>query len=225
MTTEGWFEKFRPHVNNGHIEVFGGSPTETPFVSTTALGLDSASLQEIGSSERDPCRGSGYEVGVSFDHAYTWLDLSTLFSIMGSEESLDGWATIEGDQVVDQFVLEHTPAVSFQGIVEPRVRAYLVPVGWLKVYGLSGITVRFADSYKIESYDKIEFPGRPSWTMLGWMVGGGLMFDPNDRIGIYLEAPWVHWFPPGDKYESKLGTAPPFLLDVVQRTGWILREP
>ena len=69
----------------------------------------------------------------------------------------------------------------------------------------------------------VAYPDRPSWTNVGWMVGGGLMIDPTDSIGIYVEAPWVHWFAPGDTYSTQSGMIPPKMPGPVSRTGWMLR--
>ena len=49
------------------------------------------------------------------------------------------------------------------------MRVYLLPVSWMKVYGLGGITVRFADSYQVPDLQVVDYPDRPSWTMVGWI--------------------------------------------------------
>ena len=227
LDSEQWLKKWRPHVNNAHIEVFGGVPYgDTVRSYDVRLTLDADTLDPIGSAQRDIfVEGIGYEFGASFGFTpIPWLDFSALFSVTGGVKELTtGWATVDGVLVADSSLMEHTPAQSWQAVVEPRVRLYLLPVSWMKLYGLGGITVRFSDSFEAPDLNTVVFPDRPSWTNVGWMVGGGLMFDPHDRIGIFVETPWVHWFSPGDSYSAQEGTLPPILAQPVERTGWVLR--
>jgi opacity protein-like surface antigen len=227
LDAKSWLRTWRPHVNNGHLEVFGGVPYGDTIRSyDVRVALDATSLEQIGSSERDVfTEGVGYEFGAAIGYTPSpWIDLSALFSVMGgSKELTTGWAMVDGSFVQDSDIHVHTPSQSWQAIIEPRVRLYFLPVSWMKLYGLGGITVRFADSYKVPDLQVVDYPDRPSWTMVGWMVGGGLMIDPHDRIGIFVEAPWVHWFAPGDLYNEQTGVLPPILPQPVQKTGWVLR--
>jgi opacity protein-like surface antigen len=224
---DSWLQKMRPHRNNGHIEVFGGMPYgDTVRSYDVRVALDAASLEQIGLSERDIyTEGVGYEFGAAIGFTPSpWMDLSALFSLMGGTKELTtGWATIDGNIVQDSDVFEHNSTRSLSAIVEPRMRLYLLPVSWMKIYGLGGITVRFADAYTVPDLNVVDYPDRPSWTMVGWMVGGGLMFDPHERLGIYVETPWVHWFQPGDSYSTESGVLPPILPGSVEKTGWVLR--
>jgi opacity protein-like surface antigen len=224
---DSWLQKMRPHRNNGHIEVFGGMPYgDTVRSYDVRVALDAASLEQIGLSERDIyTEGVGYEFGAAIGFTPSpWMDLSALFSLMGGTKELTtGWATIDGNIVQDSDVFKHNSTRSLSAIVEPRMRLYLLPVSWMKIYGLGGITVRFADAYTVPDLNVVDYPDRPSWTMVGWMVGGGLMFDPHERLGIYVETPWVHWFQPGDSYSIESGVLPPILPGSVEKTGWVLR--
>jgi opacity protein-like surface antigen len=227
LDLDRWLHKMRPHRNNGHIEVFGGMPYgDTVRSYDVRVALDTANLEQVGVSERDVyTEGVGFEFGAAIGFTPSpWLDFSALFSVMGGTKDLTtGWATIDGNIVHDCVVFEHTSTRSLSAIIEPRVRLYLVPISWMKVYGLGGITVRFADAYTVPDLNVVDYPDRPSWTMVGWMVGGGLMFDPHERLGIYVEAPWVHWFQPGDTYSTQSGVLPPILPSSVNKTGWVLR--
>ena len=224
---ESWLHRMRPHVNNGHFEIFGGAPYgDTVRTYDVRVALESSTLEQIGVYERDIyTEGVGFEFGGAIGFTPSpWVDFSALFSMMGGVKQLTtGWATIDGNILQDSDVYEHDSTRSLSALIEPRMRLYLVPVSWMKLYALGGITVRFADAYDVPDLNVVDYPDRPSWTMVGWMVGGGLMFDPHERLGIFVETPWVHWFQPGDNYSQESGVLPPIMPGSVNRTGWVLR--
>lgn len=224
---DSWLRRMRPHVNNGHFEIFGGAPYgDTVRTYDVRVALESSTLEQIGVYERDIyAEGVGFEFGAAVGFTPSpWLDFSALFSVMGGAKQLTtGWASIDGNILQDSDVYEHDTTRSLSAVVEPRMRLYLIPVSWMKLYALTGITVRFSDAYTVPDLNVVDYPDRPSWTMVGWMVGGGLMFDPHDRLGIFLETPWVHWFQPGDSYSTQSGVLPPIMPGAVNRTGWVLR--
>ena len=151
LSADEWLQKWRPHVNNAHIEVFGGVPYGDVVRSyDVRLTLDANSLEPIGSSQRDLfVEGIGYEFGASFGYTpIPWLDFSALFSVLGGVKELTtAWFTLDGVVVAEENLEEFSPAQSWQAIVEPRLRVYLLPVSWVKLYGLGGITLRFSDSF------------------------------------------------------------------------------
>lgn len=190
------------------------------------VALESSTLEQVGVYERDIyAEGVGFEFGAAVGFTPSpWLDFSALFSVMSeAKEMTTGWASFDGNILQDSDVYEHDTTRSLSTVIEPRMRLYLIPVSWMKLYALSGITVRFSDAYTVPDLNVVDYPDRPSWTMVGWMVGGGLMFDPHDRLGIFLETPWVHWFHAGDSYSTQSGVLPPIMPGAVNQTGWILR--
>jgi len=228
---ERWLESWKPHLNSGAIEVQAGTLMGDVSRSyDVRVALDSSQdLPTIGIQTRDIYHdGQGLHASMGFTYAANpWLELSALVGVRVATKSLStGWSTQDSSgSVLDSDIFgEGVEGVqSVEGLIEPRLRFYVLPVSPIKLYGLVGVTVRVSDGYSVEDLNAVDYPDRRSLTMFGQMLGGGLMIDPNETLGIYVEVPWVRWLEEADRSETSEGVSAQLPFEELIRNGWVIR--
>jgi hypothetical protein len=88
--------------------------------------------------------------------------------------------------------LEEIQAVQFY--LQPRARAYLVPLGPAKPYLFTGMELRIMDSYDVAGSDVQYLLPDKAAVIPGWVGGGGLMIDPGPIVGLYAEGSYTYHF-------------------------------
>lgn len=130
----------------------------------------------------------------------TFLDVGVLLGLQyGHRQFTTGYARAvpldvksSGQRVVD----------AIQFYVQPRLRAYLVPVGPAKPYLVSGADIRVFDAYDLEQPPNFSYPIPPGGVVPGWIGGAGMLIDPSPIVGFFFEGNYTQHFGP----RSELGT-------------------
>ena len=228
---ERWLKIWKPHLKSGAIEFQGGTLMGDVNRSyDVRVALDSSQdLPTIGIQTRDIYHdGRGLHASMGFTYiANPWLELSAIVGVRVATKTLStGWTTQDSSgTVIDSDVFgEGSDGVqSVEGLMEPRLRFYVLPVSPLKLYGLIGLTIRVSDGYAVEDLNAVDYPDRRSLTMIGQMLGAGVMIDPNETLGIYVELPWVQWLDNADYYETNDGVSAQLPFEELVRNGWVMR--
>ncbi|MBT3220151.1 MAG: hypothetical protein HN348_13770 [Proteobacteria bacterium] len=122
----------------------------------------------------------------------TYLDIGVLTGLQYGVRALTtGWAQIsDSGTTVDSSGIQQVQAV--QIYVQPRLRAYMVPVGPAKPYAFAGVELRIFDAYKIEQPDELQYPIPPAGLVAGPLGGLGLMIDPGPIVGFFAEGSFTY---------------------------------
>ncbi len=81
-----------------------------------------------------------------------------------------------------------------QFIVQPRLRAYVVPTGPVKPFLFAGADIRMFDSYQIAQPPDVTYPVPVGGMVPGAVGGGGLMIDPSPIVGFFVEGSYIRHF-------------------------------
>lgn len=85
---------------------------------------------------------------------------------------------------------------SLRVALQPRVRFFPVVVGPVKPYLVVAGEAEFVPTWRFDVTDAQPFPRPPGGTLGGLGGGVGLSFDPHPRVGIVLEALYLHHLGP-----------------------------
>lgn len=193
-----WLYKAMPHAGRVVIEVRGGigigdvdrAADVRVVVRDDYTVVDDGEWVQEGPVDAERVRGGLY-VGYA---PVTWFDFGVLFGLQyGQKQLTTGWRR-EGDDSGPSGDAE--PVQALQIYVQPRLRAYLAPVGMAKPYLVAGPEFRLFDDYHILDPDEppIDYPDPPGGMVPGAMAGGGLMIDPGPIVGFFVEGTYTHHF-------------------------------
>jgi hypothetical protein len=86
-------------------------------------------------------------------------------------------------------------SASVELYLQPRLRAYIVPLGPAKPYVFTGADFRMFDKYQIlSSGANIQYLVPAAGVSPGWIGGGGLMIDPSPLVGVFAEGSYTRYF-------------------------------
>lgn len=97
-------------------------------------------------------------------------------------------------ELVQARIEDPITAAAVELYVQPRVRAYLVPLGPAKPYVFTGADLRVFDSYDIAPSGELVYLVPPAGMSPGWIGGGGLMIDPSPIVGLFAEGSYTRYF-------------------------------
>jgi len=126
----------------------------------------------------------------------TMIDFGLFFGIQYSNRLLTtGVARQQTDGTTEIITNPAQPLQALQVLLQPRIRAYLVPLGPAKPYLFTAPEFRIFDAYKLEQSAVAPVYTVPrGGTMFGWCGGGGLMIDPGPIIGLFAEGAYTRLF-------------------------------
>lgn len=216
---DGWLKKKRPHAGRVLFEVRGGVGLGDLTRSTTVLGEPSSVEGQLASTffQEAPQFGVVGRVEGYVGYApVTMIDVGLLVGVnIASDDVTVGYMGTDEEPDLGSTEQLTVPRVYLQ----PRLRAYLVPLGIAKPYLLVGGEILFVPDWAFDITTNEPFP-RPAGGITGGAVGGGgLSIDPDPRMGLLLEVTGTRYFGglSGPRFEGELiGTAPPGL-DGVRR--------
>jgi hypothetical protein len=189
LDARDWLHKMSPHAGRFTVEVRTGVGIgDVDRTADVRIDIDESGNQ-VGDNpwfQEGPTSGSKVRGGLYFGYApITMLDLGMLVGLQyGARHLTTGWfdaATGQEDEADLQTVQ------SVQVYLQPRVRAYLVPVGPAKPYLVAGAELRMFDRWQIQQPEGITYPIPPGGLSAGPMGGGGLMIDPGPIVGFFAE--------------------------------------
>ena len=146
--------------------------------------------------------------GVSFAPAW-WFDLGLIGSFQAGQKHLStGWEQYLDGERVDYDIRNHDPAFAGIGILEPRIRLFLVPLGPVKPYVAGGAAFRILDGYQVPDLDDVAYPDLPSVIDLMVVAGGGLAIDLPVGLTILMDVPWGYRLNQGPLHQELTGQEP-----------------
>jgi hypothetical protein len=140
-----------------------------------------------------PRNGSSVRGGVFLGYApVAFFDFGAMVGLQyGKRYFTTGIRQLEDDSVAVAPVQE-VPAA--QVVIQPRVRAYVVPTGIAKPYVVLGADIRFFDDYEVVQPDNVQYPEPIGGIVPGFVGGGGLMIDPSPLVGVFAEGAYIRHF-------------------------------
>jgi hypothetical protein len=126
----------------------------------------------------------------------TMIDLGLFFGLQYSNRVLTtGLARQQSDGTTEIITNAPQRLQALQVLLQPRVRAYVVPLGPAKPYLFTAPEFRVFDAYKLDQgVDPPQYPIPTGGTMFGWCGGGGLMVDPGPIVGLFAEGSYTYLF-------------------------------
>ncbi|MBX2801212.1 MAG: hypothetical protein KTR31_26270 [Myxococcales bacterium] len=73
--------------------------------------------------------------------------------------------------------------------LQPRVRAYVVPLGPVKPYLSAGVDIKFVGPYRIDQVETYATPGLA--VIPGFLGAAGVMIDPGPIVGFFAEGSYA----------------------------------
>ncbi len=126
----------------------------------------------------------------------TRVDFGLLFGVQHANRLLTtGFARKLEDGSV--LVVANPPQTlqALQVLLQPRIRAYLVPLGPAKPYLFTAPEFRLFDAYKLDQGTTVpRYAVPPGGAMFGWCGGGGVMVDPGPIVGLFAEGAYTRLF-------------------------------
>lgn len=151
---------------------------------------------------------SGFQatVGIGFSPTW-WLEMSLNGGVLlGSKELSTGWEQRHIDnpeEVLLEDELIQTPITAAIAQIEPILRWYLVPVGPVKPYILTGASIRIFDGYYVPDLENVDYNDQPGGVHIGPMGGGGIAFDSLSPVSVFAEIPYTYYlnYQPYEEYK------------------------
>lgn len=103
--------------------------------------------------------------------------------------TLDPEGNVADEQISDPEIIQ---SIAFY--FQPRVRAYLVPLGPAKPFLVTGADFRFYDGYTLEQPPNLTYPAPSGGFVPGWMGGVGMLIDPGPIVGFFAEGTYIRHF-------------------------------
>ena len=170
-----------------------------------------ASFSQAGYYQRDGfTNGISWTVGASLGYVpIWWLEIGVSGGMqVGRKELTTGWeqyvVTVDGDPTTTSEDA-YDPTLAFMGMVEPRLRWYVVPTGPVKPYIITGAHMRFYDGYIVPDSALIRYPDRAGGLSVGATTGAGLAFDAPGGFAAFLDVPYTYLLSPRT-FERQEGT-------------------
>lgn len=137
-------------------------------------------------------RGDGF---IGFAPA-TMVDFGVLAGVQYGQRALSTGVVLvdAAGEVTDVQVSDNKNISAINFYLQPRVRAYLVPLGPAKPFLFTGADIRVFDGYHIDQSGGRVFPAPEGGVIPGWVGGGGMMIDPGPIVGIFAEGMYIRHF-------------------------------
>jgi hypothetical protein len=217
LSYKAWKDQALVRSGSLIIEVYGGATFgDVNRVYDARVALDQVGegtdgyFEQIGTYQYEAfVQGSAFTtgLGVGFMPLW-WLEVGVAGGVQLGRRSLstgyEQYWTTEPDADADararvraSDAQEYGPVPSTLGVVEPRVRFFMLPSGPVKPYASLGLMMRMYDAYNDPQLDgAVSYPKRDGGVGLGLSAGGGLAFDaPKGMMG-FIEVPWTALFSP-----------------------------
>lgn len=188
-----WVRSTRSHGGRVIIEIRGGvvhggvnRQAEILADKDGEGGLDFTWYQEA------PDVGTGGVVGAYLGYApLTWLDvgLAAYLEIAGNTARV-GWMNAGESNTYGEISSNTSFSVRFQ----PRVRAWIVPLGVVKPYVFAGFDLWYFPPYDLDVAGGYTFPEPTGGVVPGADGGAGVQFDPGVGYGLFLEMSYIQRF-------------------------------
>ncbi|MEQ1501533.1 MAG: hypothetical protein ABMB14_04845 [Myxococcota bacterium] len=126
----------------------------------------------------------------------TMVDIGVLGGLQYGHRTLTTgieWIDADGALIEEQ-VFDAKDIQAVQLYLQPRVRAYLVPLGPVKPFLFTGADLRIFDGYHIDQPAGRAYPAPGGGVMPGWVGGGGMMIDPGPIVGLFAEGMYIRHF-------------------------------
>lgn len=126
----------------------------------------------------------------------TMVDLGALFGFQYGERYLTTgiYAVDQNGELQSTDDQEPSEILALNFYLQPRVRAYLVPVGPAKPFLLTGAEFRMYGPYQVHQPEVVSYPVPGGAVVPGWVGGGGMMIDPGPIVGFFAEGTYVRHF-------------------------------
>ncbi|HHO50962.1 MAG TPA: hypothetical protein ENK18_08845 [Deltaproteobacteria bacterium] len=126
----------------------------------------------------------------------TMLDLGALFGLQYGQRFLTTgiYAVDQNGEIQDSAIEQPADIQALNLYLQPRVRAYLVPVGPAKPFLLTGAELRMFGPYQVQQPDTLSYPVPGGAIVPGWVGGGGMMIDPGPIVGFFAEGTYTRHF-------------------------------
>jgi hypothetical protein len=192
-----WAARNMPHAGRVAFEIrsgvgFGDVDRVARVAVATSGGETVGSWYAEGPAASRRVRGDLY-VGYA---PLAALDLGVLTGIQYGQRAVDTevlslspTGEVTASETFDTVVVQ-----AIQVYVQPRVRVYLIPLGPVKPYLLTGVDFRIFDDYEIVQPQSISYPQPVGGVIPGWHGGGGLMIDPVPVVGAFVEGGYTRHF-------------------------------
>ena len=228
---ERWLQTRKPRIKTGSLEVSGGmSKGDLHRQYDVRVAISQDGFTELGRYESDIVREDyGKHINVALGYNIgEYIEVSFLGGIQAAEKSMtSGWELYASDLNASDYVgkekHDHGTVNAYQGVISPRLRLFLLPVGPVKVYGMGGIQLLIADGFHVPDLQQVDYPDHPSKTLFGASYGGGIMVDPQSYLGIFAEFETVNWVGSASREVGSTGQAPRFIPAVPTQYGLVLR--
>ncbi len=230
LDLDEWVRTRKPHTGPGNVELHLGMSIGDVMRTYDQRVAFADTGEQLGIYESDVvANGQGQHIALGFGiHIGSWAELSFLAGLQNTTKYLDsGWQTFSED--ADSFTeinsgsTQYDPVSSIQGILEPRFKAYLLPYGPLKVYGLAGAHVSVYDEYEVPDQEPLSFPGRHGVTLFGWLAGAGMLFDAQTHLGIFAEVTYVGWISEEAEFRYTDGISVSGIPGAPIQVGYVIR--
>jgi len=231
---ERWLQTRKPRNNTGSIEVSGGmSSGDLHRQYDVRVALSEDGFAELGRYESDIFRADygdyGKHINVALGYNIgEYIEVSFLGGIQAAKKTMSsGWELYASDlntsDLVDVDNHNHGTVNAYQGVISPRLRLFLLPVGPVKVYGMGGMQLLIADGFHVPDLQRVDYPDHPSKTLFGASYGGGVMVDPQSYLGIFAEFEVVNWLGSGSREIGSTSQAPVYIPTTPEQYGLVLR--
>lgn len=192
-----WVYRATPHAGRIEVELRAGvglgdvDRVATVRVETTGGDQTNGWFQE-GPVAGRRVRGDLY---VGYAPA-TMVDIGLLAGLQYGHRVLSTGIVIldNAGVVVDEQVANGGDIQAVNLYLQPRVRAYLVPLGPAKPFLFTGADIRIFDRYHIDQPVTVTYPAPPGGVIPGWVGGGGMMIDPGPIVGFFAEGMVIRHF-------------------------------
>ena len=228
---ERWLQTRKPRNKTGSIDVSGGmSSGDLHRQYDVRVAISQDGWSELGRYESDIVRADyGKHINVALGYNIgEYIEVSFLGGIQAAKKTMSsGWELYASDlntsDLVDVDNHDHGTVNAYQGVISPRLRLFLLPVGPVKVYGMGGMQLLIADGFHVPDLQRVDYPDHPSKTLFGASYGGGVMVDPQSYLGIFAEFEVVNWLGSASREIGSTGQAPVYIPTVPQQYGLLLR--
>ncbi|MCA9492902.1 MAG: hypothetical protein KC621_23380 [Myxococcales bacterium] len=194
-----WVFKQTPHAGRLTVQVGAalGIGDVDRKATTLVLLQDGNQIDSIYEEGPDAARRVRGDVFVGYAPA-TMVDLGVTLGLQYSGRDIL-FQRVDRDVDGTERPQAAVPSDTLQAIqfyMQPRVRAYIVPLGPAKPYLFTGLDVRFQDRYRVQNQGLQYALPDTAWVTPGWVGGGGLMIDPGPIVGLYVEGSYIRHFGP-----------------------------